>query len=636
MDTTSQGTSDGGASFEPPHLAPPPTSGTPFAPPPPPGGPAPLFIPQEGIPNATVVPANTVGRRSKRKVFGGLLAVVALLGAGGFAVSKIVAGSNDGGAADPTEVGTKLMNSLAAEDVLGVVDLLVPGERDMMRQPLIDMVNHLKRLGVADDTADLQKVGGLDISFQNVRVQPTATNVDDVSDIRIRATGSVSVDGKKVPIGPLLIDEAFGGTRPDLGSDTKESPIDWKLATVKHGGRWYLSAFYSIAESARGGADIPENPIVAHGADTPDGAVQSIFDAVGKLDLEALIAALNPNEAEALQRYAPMFIDKAQTALDKSKVDITFSDAKYTVSGSGDRRTVSVDALKVHVTTGSDDVTVEIKDGCTVVTVRDTKTDSCKAGDTIDSTIAALGLNDNKDIQSLIKTVRDAFADMKPVGLTVQNVGGKWYLSPVGTGADALLAVMAALDKSELTDIIDGIKKVSQSLAADGGIFGATQGGDTSVPDTSVPDTSVPDTSVPDTSGTDTSGTDTSGTDTSGANALDTCYQSSGYAAFSACVTAGINDGSIDATFLPPYYRFADCGVGEKYFDSSVYSMSDAEFIGFAKAAAPCFQKYVDDGTIARFELPYELSRPDCLEGKNWYMATDSTYNDRVSACANA
>ena len=42
--------------------------------------------------------------------------------------------------------------------------------------------------------------------------------------------------------------------------------------------------------------------------------MQAIFDAVDDLDLEALIAALNPNEAEALQRYAPMFIDEAQQA----------------------------------------------------------------------------------------------------------------------------------------------------------------------------------------------------------------------------------------------------------------------------------------------------------------------------------
>ncbi|HEX2784815.1 MAG TPA: hypothetical protein VHN36_14620, partial [Ilumatobacteraceae bacterium] len=236
-------------------------------------------------PIVTVVPAKSVGKRSNGKVVGGLVAVLALLGAGGFAVTKIVAG-NDGGAASPSEVGTRLMDALSAEDALGVVDLLLPGERDTLRQPLIDLVDNLKRLGVADNTADLEKIGGFDISFQDVQVGATPTNVDDVSDIDITATGRVSVDGRDVPIGQLLIDEAFGGNRPDLGSDPSESAIDWKLATVKRDGRWYLSAFYSIAESVRAdGQDIPENPIVARGADTPEGAVQAIFDAVDDLDL---------------------------------------------------------------------------------------------------------------------------------------------------------------------------------------------------------------------------------------------------------------------------------------------------------------------------------------------------------------
>ena len=48
--------------------------------------------PQDGAPTATVVPSGTTGKRSKGKIVGGLIAVVALLGAGGFAVSKIVCG----------------------------------------------------------------------------------------------------------------------------------------------------------------------------------------------------------------------------------------------------------------------------------------------------------------------------------------------------------------------------------------------------------------------------------------------------------------------------------------------------------------------------------------------------------------
>ena len=631
-------TNDDGISFDPPRpdVAPP---GLPMLPPPMPSGPPlmpplaagplnlgpPSFVALDGDPTATVVPAGSVGKRSKGKVVGGLVAVVALLGAGGFAVSKIAAG-NDGGAANPTEVGTRLMDALSQEDALGVVDLLLPGERDMMRQPLIDMVDNLKRLEIVDDTATLQKVGGLDITFADVQVEPTETNVNDVSDIRITATGTASVDGATVPIGKLLIDEAFGGDRPELGSDPQDSDIDWKLATVQHDGRWYLSAFYSIAENARqSGVDIPETPIVAHGSDSPEGAVQAIFDAVDDLDLESLIAALNPNEAEALQRYAPMFLDAAQRSLDDTDAKISFSDIKYSVTGSGDRRTVLVDSLNLKASVNGTDVTVENKDGCLVFTSGDTTADSCQVAGSIDDALGVLRLDQNGEVKSLIKTVEDAFADMKPVGITVQKVGGVWYVSPIGTYFDVYLTLLAALDKNELTDIIDGVKNVYVSVLS--GIFGATGDNTGGIFD----DGSGSSSGSADGSGTDGSGTDGSGTDSS---AFDACFDQTDYAGYSACVSAGLGDGSIDPTFVAPYYRFPECGVGEKYWNGDVYSMSDEDFTAFGTAAAPCFKKYVDDGTISEFELPYELSRPDCLEGKNWYNVTDSDYTERVFQCA--
>ncbi|MDP9464064.1 MAG: hypothetical protein M3P52_05525 [Actinomycetota bacterium] len=602
-------TNDNGTSFDQPRPEVPPASGPPILPPPSLGPPPPLplplplFTPYEGAPTATVVPTGTAGKRSRGKVVGGLIAVVALVGAGGFAISKIVAG-NDGGAANPTEVGTRLMDALAAEDALGAVDLLLPGERDMMRQPLIDIVDNLKRLEIADSSATLDKVGGLDIAFDDVQVDLTETNVDDVVDIRITASGTASVDGENVPIGQLLIDEAFGGDRPELGSGPEESDVDWKLATVRHDGRWYLSAFYSIAENAReSGDDIPESSLVARGADTPEGAVQAIFDAVDDLDLEALIASLNPNEAEALQRYAPMFVDDAQEALDDQDIELAFSDTKFSVSGGGDRRTVAVDGFNMTAAFQGDEVTVESKGGCMVVTSGDTTTDSCEGGSSADTAITALGLDDNEDVQALIKTVQDAFDDMKPVGITVQLVGGKWFLSPVGTVADILLAVMTALDKEELTDMIDGVKKVIESVSTEG-IFSS---GDVT-----------------------TIGDEGDDSDFSG---LDACFGETEYAEFSACVASGIDDGTIDATFVPPYFRFEECGVGEQYFNGDVYGMSDEEFTTFATDAAPCFQQHVADGTISEFELPYELSRPDCMEGKNWYNVTDEDYNDRVFDC---
>jgi len=62
--------------------------------------------------------------------------------------------------------------------------------------------------------------------------------------------------------------------------------------------------------------------------------------------------------------------------------------------------------------------------------------------------------------------------------------------------------------------------------------------------------------------------------------------------------------------------------------------MTDEAFTAFAIANAPCFKKYVDDGTISEFELPYELARPDCLEGRNWYNVAEQDYVDRVVSCA--
>ena len=186
--------------------------------------------------------------------------------------------------------------------------------------------------------------------------------------------------------------------------------------------------------------------------------MQAMFDAVDDLDLEAMIAVLNPNEAEALQRYAPMFIDEAQTTARRLRSqDRRSRTSSSRVTGDGDRRTVAIDALHHECSAQTvKEVTVEGKDGCVVMTTADTTTDSCEGGKSIDSALTVLGLDENEDIKGLVKAVQDAFADMEPVGVTVQQVNGKWFVSPVGTYFDDRdVAVLGALDKDELTDIID-------------------------------------------------------------------------------------------------------------------------------------------------------------------------------------
>ena len=60
----------------------------------------------------------------------------------------------------------------------------------------------------------------------------------------------------------------------------------------------------------------PSEGIAPAGGDTPEAAMDTFLDAVADLDLRAMVAALNPDEFEALQRYAPLFIDEAQEELD--------------------------------------------------------------------------------------------------------------------------------------------------------------------------------------------------------------------------------------------------------------------------------------------------------------------------------
>jgi hypothetical protein len=131
-----------------------------------------------------------------------------------------------------------------------------------------------------------------------------------------------------------------------------------------------------------------------------------VFDAVDDLDLQALIAPLNPNEAEALQRYAAAVPGDAQASIDDLDAKIGFSDTQFTVTGDGDRRTVAVDHFNSPPRPTETTVSIESKDGCIVITSGDTTTDTCQVASTVAEAEGALGLDDNEDLKSLVTTVR--------------------------------------------------------------------------------------------------------------------------------------------------------------------------------------------------------------------------------------
>ena len=137
------------AGLTPGAAAPPPAPGPRSPPPPPPASP---WARQEFEPPGAPVLAEgplveTVDteqarkpRRSKVVLAGAVVAVLAVGAAGVFAVSRFT-GAAEGGAGSPTELGTALFTAIENEDVLGVTDLLLPGERDLFQQPMIDLVS---------------------------------------------------------------------------------------------------------------------------------------------------------------------------------------------------------------------------------------------------------------------------------------------------------------------------------------------------------------------------------------------------------------------------------------------------------------------------------------------------------------
>jgi hypothetical protein len=579
---------------------------------PPPPGPN----PPSGDP---VVDPPAPGGRGRGRTVAAVVGVAALLAAGAFAVVKVVGNDSAGGASSPDEVGLQLVESLDGADVLGVIDLLLPGERETMREPMIEMFDNLRRIGVLADEASLSGIGGLELEFTDIQVVAEPTNVDDITNVRVSGSVTASIDGAKVPIGDLIIDDILDGERPDMSMDaTTEEFDDLQFTAVEQDGRWYLSLFHSIAESARGDQPVPAEGMAVAGADSPEGAVDALLTAVQDLKLDAALGLLDPTELEALHRYAPLFLADAQQALDDIPLTWAVTNRSYRVEGSGSRRSVIVESLDFDASIDGVDLSARVADDCVTFEIDGESTEACSGEATdaaqVDELIDELGIGDPEAAKRFFDSIQDAVADVSSdTGVAVHEVDGEWYVSPMRSGFDALNTVLAGLERSELVEIIDSFEgfvgSVDDSIALPGlddeglGDGDLGEGGDDLDPDFA---------------------------------ALSECTMESDPAAAIGCIQAGIADGSIDPSYVSVPVRFPECGVAELYVLGEVYFMDDAAFVEAVTAASPCFLGLIDAGAVDSFEVPYEVLAPECLLGKNWYASSDPEANEAFYECAEA
>jgi hypothetical protein len=648
---------DGGGSALPPPSPGGPTGG-PFTPPSQPVYSNPVETPNYNAPVADLAsaPSPAAPKRSRGKMIGALVGVVALLGAGAFAVTQI-AGSDggNGGASSAKAVGDDLVKALDGEDLLGVVDLLLPGERDTFRQPLVDLNTELARLEVTDKAVDLSSVPAIDIEIKDPVVRSRSTNVDDIANVEVKGTATVKLNGKELPIGGLLTDSLFGGKNPDVESQSKTSDFDFTFTTVKQGSQWYLSLFYSIATNALGDdVEIPETGVTPVGADTPEGAVDNLIVAATKLDLNRIVAGLNPNEAAALQRFAPLFLGDAQDEMDDANVSINVTGAQYKVTGSGDERQVALTAIHVKAVSGDQSIDIELKDGCLKFAADEFDYDSCSTTSTtdeqMDDTLGQLGVGDVPELQKLFDDAKKAFSDFEEHGIVVNKVDGKWYVSPIGTYTEVVLSFLRALDRDEIDTLINDGKAAFQAIFEqfdesfdlpdfpdDTGASPTTVDDSTDATDDTVTDVTVADST--DTESTDTESTDTESTDTestegafpddSDASAASIDLDTTGYwsdCLFTTnvtdpkgCIAKGLEDGRFSPDDVPAPYQFPDCGLFDYYYGTDLYSDSPEQF---QETIEPHLQCIVDAAAKAGANLEYsspEFAHPECFVGVNPY-----------------
>ncbi len=315
-----------------------------------PGHGPPIDAPAEEV-ELTFGPATHRPRGKRIAAIGAVLAVGA---AGTFAVAAI-AGGNDGGGSSPTDAVEQLVAAINAEDALGAMDFVLPGERRTFKQPMIDMVTELQRLEVLSDAASLGGIEGADVEIEldDIDLDEVA---DDIVNVELEGDASIEIDGESLPLGDFVIDEMLDGEAPDARTDEAASfggstGNDVGFTTVRKDGRWYVSLAYTIAELARADLDIdvPDlaDAIEPAGGESPEDAADRMLDAISSLDAAGVIALLHPDEFDAVQRYAPMFLDDLQDELDdlSSEVEIDFSGVEYDVEQDGGQRGSGVDRV---------------------------------------------------------------------------------------------------------------------------------------------------------------------------------------------------------------------------------------------------------------------------------------------------
>ncbi len=394
-----------------------------------------------------------------------IAAALAIAGGGAFAVKTAL--SDPAGPDSPEEAVSQLFEAVDNDDLFGITDVLLPSERESLIEPSLGFLKQLQRLELVDTDLDPEAQSEFDFTVADLEVSTTAIG-DGVARARIIG-GTISVEGNSadLPIGDVITDELNQVTPTgllfeqivDFGED------DLSLVLVEEDGSWYVSLWYSVAEAAReeAGKAAPDfgNGLTPIGADSPEGAVESLVARMVDLDVEGSIGMLDPAEFRALYDYAPLFLGDARDGVEEIRQQADDSGVAWSLDrldlsssdGSG-RMVVTIDGGAASAQFDGESFSIDVTDGCITALGPDVDEQFCE-GDAIDPELEDFGL--------------DFFSELSfdAGGVTVVERDGRWFVSGMPTIIGFYTDLLAEMEPSDIQNFIDGWN----SFAAEG-LFG--------------------------------------------------------------------------------------------------------------------------------------------------------------------
>ncbi len=281
------------------------------------------------------------GPRRRRRIAGIGATIVVLAGGAGLTAIGFQGASQPGGADSPEAAVQEFADALAAEDLLGMIDVTLPEEVGALRVAFDDAMREAKRLDLLDESFALDHVAGVDVVIDGLELTTEALAPDLVAVSPSAGSWSATFDQSAFAFG----DSLRGSDLLASGSGTGGSLIDSqaRLVTVERDGKWFVSLGMSVAEAIRvnAGAEPPSSlGVLTEGSPTPEAAVDEFYRRLAALDVSGTAGLMAPGEGEAFRRYASLWfpvVDEWAANAAAAGLHLDLSGLEYERFGDGSR-----------------------------------------------------------------------------------------------------------------------------------------------------------------------------------------------------------------------------------------------------------------------------------------------------------